>query len=345
MHEATENTAASETVKKVGWGRWTLRIILLAVAAAGLTAGGYWFYLRMICNNFHVVVEGQVYRSAQPSPELLRKWADEYGLKTVINLRGTSKRDFYAPERKTAEELGLTMVDIKLSAVSLPTQPNVRKLITTLETAERPILIHCKDGADRSGVAGVIAAMAIGGRSYDDAREQLSWKYLHVHSSPDNIAGLLIRYEAWCKDKGVGTGGWEQFRGWATNTYHVAYYKVEIIAPERLVAKPGQTVIARLKITNISGETIPSGDSEKLFTVAVFSGSSEGETPDREFAVRTPLEKKDIPHGGSVEIAQSVTAPAEVGEYRIHFDLIEEHISWFARHGSPVPTCKLIVKE
>lgn len=263
----------------------------------------------------------------------------------MINLRGESKRSFYAPEREAAAELGLAMVDIKLSAVSLPTQPNLRKLIATLETAQRPILIHCKDGADRTGVASVLAAMAIGGKSYDDAREQLSAKYLHVNSSSDNIAGVLLMYEAWCKSSGKSTGGWRQFRDWAMNIYHVSYYKVEISAPTQLKAKPGQTVTAKLKITNTSGETIPAGDGNRLFTVAVFSGSSENEMPDREFAIRTPLPKQDIPDGGSVEIDQPVTAPAEAGEYEIHFDLVEEHVSWFARQGSPVPTCRLVVKE
>lgn len=75
MQEAAENRAVEGPAKKT-IRRRTLKITLLAVAAVALAAGGYWFYHRIIFNNFHVVVEGQVYRSAQPSPRLAAAQVD-----------------------------------------------------------------------------------------------------------------------------------------------------------------------------------------------------------------------------------------------------------------------------
>ena len=42
------------------------------------------------------VLPGEVYRSAQPNPRLLRRWKEAYGIRTVVNLRGESSRPFFA---------------------------------------------------------------------------------------------------------------------------------------------------------------------------------------------------------------------------------------------------------
>ncbi|MCK4602226.1 MAG: tyrosine-protein phosphatase, partial [Phycisphaerae bacterium] len=168
----------------------------MLIAAAAAVAGGWYTYQRFFCGNFHVIVDGEAYRSAQPTPQQLRQWARQYGLKTIINLRGVSSGEFYARERQAAAAAGVEVIDIKFSAVRLPTVPWLRRFIEAIETAERPILLHCRDGADRTGVAGVITAMAIGGQHYEAARSQLSARYLHFDDSPEHIAGLLLRYEA-----------------------------------------------------------------------------------------------------------------------------------------------------
>ncbi|TMV55174.1 protein tyrosine phosphatase, partial [Thioclava sp. BHET1] len=44
-------------------------------------------FLRVLWTNFYKVADG-VYRSNQPSPARLRRYAD-FGIKTVLNLRGS----------------------------------------------------------------------------------------------------------------------------------------------------------------------------------------------------------------------------------------------------------------
>jgi len=317
--------------------------MLAGLFLAAAAAAGYWLYLRVLTTNFHTVVDGQVYRSAQPSPDQLKQWAAKYALRTIINLRGQSSKPFYGPERDVAQAAGVEMIDIRFSSIRLPAVPELKRLITALETAERPILLHCFAGADRTGVASVLAAMAVGGKDYRQARKQLSFRTLHFDDDDDHIAGLFAEYESWCRSHSLATAGWRRFKQWALQDYRTYYYYVQINAPDRLSAAPGQTVSVTVRIVNRSGKTIPAGDPDKTFTLAVFSGSSEADSPDREFAPRVELPKRDIDPGGGLTVTQQIIAPRRPGRYTIHFDLVEEHRTWFARQGSPVPTCELTV--
>src|SRR3954454_9519239 len=59
------------------------RFLSVALGTAGLHVG-----ILHLGDNFHAVVPGELYRSAQPTPELITDYHVKYGIKTVINLRG-----------------------------------------------------------------------------------------------------------------------------------------------------------------------------------------------------------------------------------------------------------------
>lgn len=321
--------------------RWP-KILLAAVGLIPLSAGGYYLCQQFCLTNFHTVVEGQVYRSAQPSPEQLERWVKEYGLRTVINLRAEGFKEHDA-EKAAAKKAGVVHIDIRLTAGALPTRIWLRRLIQSIETARRPMLIHCKAGADRTGVASVLAAMAIGGKTYDQAKGELSIWYLHVDDDPRHIAGLLQEYEEYCRTGGTGTGGWQQFRQWALTVYYPSYYHVQIDSPTEAAARPGEVIPVELTVTNRSVRTIPAGDPAKSFVTAAFAGSSKEDSPDLEYGPRTPLPKRDIAPGESVKVVQRVTAPQAPGVHLVRFDLVEENETWFGRQGSDVATCALTV--
>jgi len=199
------------------WIRWPAILIIMLAA----TAGSYYLYVFELHCNFRTVVAGQVYRSAQPSHDDLVGWKREYGLKTVINLRGVQWEEDSSIRRgrEAVKKAGLNLIDISLSSALRPSPDRLRELIDALETAPRPILIHCQSGVNRSGAASVLAAMAVGSSGYTEARKQLSARYLHFNNDPDRIVGLFLRYEAYCRDKGLGTGGWKQFKQWALTEY------------------------------------------------------------------------------------------------------------------------------
>lgn len=130
--------------------------------------------------NFHVVEAGQVYRSAQPTAEALANVIGQLGIRTILNLRGPNPQDdWYLAEQAVAEANGVTLIDVRMSANSLPSGEVVAQIVDALENADYPMLIHCKGGADRSGAVSAIYRMHILGHDRADALTELSPLKLH----------------------------------------------------------------------------------------------------------------------------------------------------------------------
>jgi protein tyrosine/serine phosphatase len=66
-----------------------------------------------------------------------------------------------------------------LSAESELSSDQLRELLSLLRKAPKPVLIHSKSGADRSGLAAAIFKYAIASRPVEEARAQLSIRYGH----------------------------------------------------------------------------------------------------------------------------------------------------------------------
>ena len=86
--------------------------------------------------------------------------AREYGLKSILNLRGGGPGDWwYGLEIRSAREAGMTYYDLPLSATRRPTRRELLQLIDLHNRCSYPLLIHCKSGADRTGLASAIYRM------------------------------------------------------------------------------------------------------------------------------------------------------------------------------------------
>jgi len=193
-------------------------IVLGTVAGLAAIAFGVSYYVRKVQANFRTVIEGQVYRSGQPSKSHLEKWKREYGIKSVVSLRGSEKEEFLQ-EKAEAEELGLKIVGLNWSARRMPGVQGVEELLSTLEKMERPVLIHCAEGVDRSGVASAIAAMALGGQDFETAKKHIGSKYQSEMKDGVGVAGLFFQYEEYCQKYSRLTGGWKEFREWLYTVY------------------------------------------------------------------------------------------------------------------------------
>jgi len=98
--------------------------------------------------------DGEVYRSAQLSPVEISTFAKAYGIKTIINLRGANPgKAWYDGEVAEARELGVAHLDFRMSARRELTATQAAELVALMKQAEKPLLIHCQAGADRSGLA------------------------------------------------------------------------------------------------------------------------------------------------------------------------------------------------
>jgi uncharacterized protein (TIGR01244 family) len=160
------------------WAR--RRALLFAIGISACVAGGF-FAHQFITNNFHTVVAGELYRSAQPSPTDLARYKADFGVATILNLRGANPgKPWYDEEIAAARKLGVTVIDIPLSA-SRELSPNeVTGVIAAMKSAQKPLLIHCKSGADRSGLASALYLASIARVGEEQAEGQLSMRYGHV---------------------------------------------------------------------------------------------------------------------------------------------------------------------
>ncbi len=131
--------------------------------------------------NFHAVIPGELYRSAQLSPEQLETYVRDNGIRTIVNLRGENRKSgWYNEEVRTAQRLGIEHVDFKMSARKILTPERADQLVDILRSAQKPILIHCQAGADRSGLVAVIYSQELAGIDPKQAARQFSIAYGHI---------------------------------------------------------------------------------------------------------------------------------------------------------------------
>lgn len=150
------------------------------IGSVGLGCAVYAGFLQLT-GNFHPVVDGQFYRSAQPTADELASYVRSHGIKTVINLRGThSGSPWYDDEVTMARGLGLQHIDFGMSASKTISPQKAQQLVEIMASAPKPILIHCRSGADRSGLAAALYVRKVAGMDEATAEDQLSFYYGHV---------------------------------------------------------------------------------------------------------------------------------------------------------------------
>ncbi len=156
--------------------RSIFRLFLLALALMAIYVSVVFF-----TGNFHTVIAGRLYRSGQPSAQLIADWHERYGIKTIVNLRGTHPdRAWYKNEREAARQYGIELIDYKLSAKREVTSVQVDELLAILTKAKPPILIHCREGADRTGFVSALYVAGVAGGSELYAEFQLTPLYGHL---------------------------------------------------------------------------------------------------------------------------------------------------------------------
>jgi protein tyrosine/serine phosphatase len=161
------------------------RPLLTATVIAGIlllpviTLSGWALGVRAV-GNVHEVEKRQLYRSAQLSDSQLNEVIDQYKIRTIINLRGRNPGlKWYDDEIGVASRMGITHIDVAMSASKEPDAATVDRLTAAFQIAPKPILVHCEGGADRSGLASAIYELRIAHRPLSQATSQLSLLYGH----------------------------------------------------------------------------------------------------------------------------------------------------------------------
>ncbi|MGH9840239.1 MAG: fused DSP-PTPase phosphatase/NAD kinase-like protein [Blastocatellia bacterium] len=113
--------------------------------------------------NFHQVNE-RLYRGGQPKTGGLELLAT-MGVKTILNLRGAGEGT--NGEEAKARALGMQFVSLPMPNVGRPTDEQIARALEILDDpANTPVFVHCKRGADRTGV--LIAAYRIKREGWTD---------------------------------------------------------------------------------------------------------------------------------------------------------------------------------
>ena len=215
--------------ERAGWARtrrsnsrWRVvkaAAILVVLGALGLC----WVFRRpWFHGNLGVVDAGRVIRSAQPTTQL-PGWIRDYQLRSILSLRRGSPADWwYSAEVETARASGVSFYDLPLSATRRPTRRELLVLIDTLTSCRYPLLIHCKSGADRTGLASALYLLLHRGAPPEQAEQAFSLEFGHIPlGGTEHLHEPLEEYAAWLAARRLPHTP-ERFRDWVKRDYRPA---------------------------------------------------------------------------------------------------------------------------
>lgn len=324
------------------------RLLRIAGAAVGLglaaEAGRVFLW-----TNRHAVLPGRVYRSAQLSAGGLAGEIRDHGIRTVVNLRGTCpETPWYLAEARATVATDVNLEDISLSAKRLPSPGEVRRLVEVLDRTEYPILLHCQQGADRTGLAATMVLLLHTDATVERARRQLLPRYGHLNvgrtAAMDRFFDL---YETWLAGRAEGHSP-ERFRRWATAEYCPGPYRARItLAGDRTEFPANQGIRIDVRCENTSVEPW------------VFRPGAAGGVQLR-FQLYTPDGTRvhvghagrlaaTVPPGAGITLAAGLPPVKEPGRYVFHADLLDTqaidlHDADFVQYGSEPLVANLTVK-
>lgn len=173
------------------------------------TSANYVFWhdhglLRRVWHNFDRVGL-RAYRCNHPCEPRLARYRD-MGIRHVVNLRGRQQDAVNAFERESCEALGLHYHNLRIPARSAPPRDLLIELVEGFRKLDGPVLLHCKSGADRTGLAAAIWMLTIEGAPLALAARHLHLRYLHCSFTRSGVldqvladfaASGMTDFEAW----------------------------------------------------------------------------------------------------------------------------------------------------
>lgn len=146
-------------------------------------------------------VSSKVFRSGHPNPIDVAR-AGRRGIKTIVNLRGGHDSSANRLSSKACRKHGIEHIDFHARSSKPPSKEMIHAANELFERIEYPALLHCKSGADRSGLMSTLYLILHEGQRSVDARKQLHWRYGHFRFSRTGILDHFFdSYEKDCQDE------------------------------------------------------------------------------------------------------------------------------------------------
>ncbi|MFH1175938.1 MAG: tyrosine-protein phosphatase [Acidobacteriota bacterium] len=331
--------------KRRGW---------LAVLAAALLLGGAaaaWLLTRPHEGEYHVrpVIPGKIYAGGQPGAADLRALVARFSLRSVVNLRGPRQDEtWYQNELAACRELSLAHADVRVKLDDWPPQHEVWRFVDLLNQFRGPVLLHCKNGVDRSGW-GAAVARALAGEPLEAALAELSATSGHLcveRSCP--LHRFFALYSGWLGGTGETHSG-AAFRRWAREHYCPPPYDALLELLDGAPVQPaaaGQELRFTVRARNRSSLpwTLSSRPDRGIRLGARLIGPLAAHHADpvalfREHNElthdlgRAGLEEGLVPPGDSRIFSLAFPAPPEPGHYLLQIDMVDELVHWFSDLG------------
>lgn len=324
--------------------RWRLGLYLVFLTCLAWPL--YQAFHIFLSSNFHEVLPGQVFRSAQQRPEPLKEMIRRHGIKTVINLRGLCNgHPWYMDQCEAVQDLGINQEDLSFSAHRMPSAPELARLIEVLDNTEYPILLHCRQGADRTGLAAVVVRFLYTEDTLEQALTHMSYRYGHLPVGKTLYLDRFFElYTHWLRTTGIEHSS-AHFRLWATREYRGGWcqHAIESVVPLQAKARRGEPVGYRVRLRNVS-------DHVWQFKAHELAGVHVGVEvlgPDNSLVrlVRAGLFEKEVPPGDTLEVTVVLPPFALPGRYRMRLDMIDEEHCWFQQAGAEAREEEILVHE
>jgi protein tyrosine phosphatase (PTP) superfamily phosphohydrolase (DUF442 family) len=313
------------------WRRWwPLRLalagLLLATAAETLRV--------LLGRNLHVVLAGRVYRGAQPSPDDVQTLVRRFGIKTIVNLRGCCDSfEWYLNESRATGQAGIAQEDICLSAGRLPPAHEIRRLVEVLDRADYPLYLHCRRGADRTGLAAAIVLLLQSDVGLDEALAQLGPRFGHLPvGRPASLDCFFDLYLDWLRQRGAEHQP-ELFRHWLLEEYRGGWMTYQVECFERLTAQPrrGEAIAYRVRLRNTGTSSWRMRPGKKA---GIHLGYILRDQQNQGCTGRAGLLDAEVAPGETIDLTLVVDPVYRPGRYRLLVDMVDEYQCWFYQAGS-----------
>jgi uncharacterized protein (TIGR01244 family) len=133
-------------------------------------------------------VDPGLFRGAQPEKEGFDE-LEALGVRTLINLRpGRS-------EERASEEAGLAYEEIPMRAWRVRDDQVVRFLRLATDPARRPLFVHCRRGADRTGVLVAVYRIVVQGWEREEALREMVEGGYGFNRLWSNLERYVLRFD------------------------------------------------------------------------------------------------------------------------------------------------------
>jgi len=102
----------------------------------------------------------------------------KYDIKSILNLRGDIDKPWHKTELKILNKYDILDYDYGIGDRKVLTLKEMKDIVRLIKEAPKPLLIHCKAGADRTGLA---VALYLYDMKKDENAEDESLSLLYGH--------------------------------------------------------------------------------------------------------------------------------------------------------------------